>query len=77
MSMNGLGTFEKNVRTLIHSKTFQNSDFGGKGEMAYRILNSRFGLGSMFGFGTVDELRLPDVDNDQSSVSKTSNKETS
>ena len=56
MSLNGFGTYEKNVRKLIKSEVFKKSDFREKLEIGYRFLNSEYGLGSFFGFGEVKEL---------------------
>jgi len=55
MSVNGLHTFNQNLRKMMASDAFKKADFEGRGDILYRLLNSRFGLGSLFGFGDVEE----------------------
>jgi hypothetical protein len=45
MSFNGLKQFSDNVKAVISSDGFQNADFAKKGDIAFRLLHSRFGLG--------------------------------
>ena len=53
MSMSGLFTFSQNIKSVMRSGVWRNAEFEKKGEIAYRLLNSRFGLGVV---GRVDSL---------------------
>jgi hypothetical protein len=48
MSLAGLTTFEKNLRTLMDSEGFREGDDHTKLTLGYRLLNSAYGL-NLFG----------------------------
>jgi hypothetical protein len=56
MSFAGMRTFEKNLSTLMDSEAFKNADEGARLNMGYRLLKSKYGIGSFFGFGKVHPL---------------------
>jgi len=59
MSFNGILVYERNLRRLMDSEAFKNSDEEKRLDLAYRLYKSKFGLGAWFGFGRVHELPSP------------------
>lgn len=46
MSFNGFATFDKNLRILMETEEFRKADDGEKLNLGYRLLRSKYGLGS-------------------------------
>lgn len=53
MSFNGIGQFEKNLRKLQASETYQKGDFATRMRLGYSLLKSKYGFGI---FGKVKPL---------------------
>jgi len=60
MSFAGLHQFNENLRTMMESATFKKADEAARLTMGYRLLNSKYGKGRWFGFGSVAPLK-PEV----------------
>ena len=60
MSLYGLKEFDYNLRKMMDSEAFKKADEVKKFNMGYRLLNSKYGLGSFFGFGRVKKLKIND-----------------
>ncbi|MCK5617719.1 hypothetical protein KAR91_88460 [Candidatus Pacearchaeota archaeon] len=51
MSLAGLGTYKANLDRMMSSEAFKRADDAERLEMGYRLLNSRYGLGTLPGIG--------------------------
>jgi len=56
MSVDGILTFQKNMEILMKSEGYRKADLAEQMELQYRLLNSKYGKGSYFGFGKVQPL---------------------
>lgn len=56
MSFSGIVQFDKNLRLLMNSEAFKEADDAQKLDLGYRLLKSKYGLGSFFGYGEVEPL---------------------
>lgn len=59
MSVAGLTTFNRNLKRVMATDTFQTAGLGQRLRLGHRLLQSRFGLGSMLGFGPTAPLPEP------------------
>lgn len=50
MSLSGIGRYAENLDRLMKSEAFKNADDGERLRLGYRLLNSRYGLGSPIGW---------------------------
>lgn len=57
MSINGIATFEKNLRVLMASDGFKNTPSDRQLQLGGILLRSRYGMGSFLGFGRVEKLK--------------------
>ena len=48
MSYSGLKTFNKNISTLMESDIWKTSDDVARMNLGYKLLNSKYGIGSSF-----------------------------
>lgn len=58
MSLNGISLFDKNLRTLMNSKIFQEANVERKFDLGYKLLNSKYGT---FCISSPKELKTKNV----------------
>jgi len=55
--------FEKNLKTLIESRHFKNTNVKLQINLLHRFLESPYGKGTFFGLGKIKQLKLSGIKN--------------